>query len=31
MRAFNAALLERDDLDSVLLPVGDGVIVAVRR
>jgi predicted O-methyltransferase YrrM len=31
MRAFNTALLERDDLDSVLLPVGDGVIVAVRR
>jgi predicted O-methyltransferase YrrM len=31
MREFNAALLRRDDLDSVLLPVGDGVIVAVRR
>ena len=31
MREFNASLLRRDDLDSVLLPVGDGVIVAVRR
>ncbi len=31
MRAFNAGLLRRDDLHSVLLPVGDGVIVAVRR
>jgi predicted O-methyltransferase YrrM len=31
MREFNAGLLRRDDLDSVLLPVGDGVIVAVRR
>jgi predicted O-methyltransferase YrrM len=31
MRAFNTGLLRRDDLHSVLLPVGDGVIVAVRR
>jgi len=31
MRAFNASLLERDDLESVLLPVGDGVLVGVRR
>jgi caffeoyl-CoA O-methyltransferase len=31
MRQFNAALLGREDLHSVLLPVGDGVIVAVRR
>jgi predicted O-methyltransferase YrrM len=31
MRAFNAALLSRDDLESVLLPVGDGVLIGVRR
>jgi predicted O-methyltransferase YrrM len=31
MREFNRLLLSRDDLDAVLLPVGDGVIVAVRR
>ncbi|MDX6521381.1 MAG: hypothetical protein QOF08_1986 [Gaiellales bacterium] len=31
MREFNAALLGREDMHSVLLPVGDGVIVAVRR
>jgi O-methyltransferase len=31
MRAFNAALLARDDLESVLLPVGDGVLIGVRR
>jgi caffeoyl-CoA O-methyltransferase len=31
MRAFNARLLERDDLITALLPVGDGVLVAVRR
>ena len=31
MRGFNADLLERDDLITALLPVGDGVLVAVRR
>lgn len=31
MRQFNAGLLERDDLITALLPVGDGVLVAVRR
>jgi caffeoyl-CoA O-methyltransferase len=31
MRRFNAGLLERDDLITALLPVGDGVLVAVRR
>jgi caffeoyl-CoA O-methyltransferase len=31
MRGFNAGLLERDDLITALLPVGDGVLVAVRR
>ncbi len=31
MREFNDTLLHRGDLHSVLLPVGDGVIVAVRR
>jgi O-methyltransferase len=31
MRAFNAELLDRDDLESVLLPVGDGVLIGVRR
>jgi caffeoyl-CoA O-methyltransferase len=31
MRGFNAGLLQRDDLVTALLPVGDGVLVAVRR
>jgi predicted O-methyltransferase YrrM len=31
MRRFNADLLHRDDMVSALLPVGDGVLVAVRR
>lgn len=31
MRRFNAALLQRDDMVAALLPVGDGVMVAVRR
>lgn len=31
MRAFNAELLARPDLQSVLLPVGDGVLIGVRR
>jgi caffeoyl-CoA O-methyltransferase len=31
MRGFNAELLERDDMLAALLPVGDGVLVAVRR
>ncbi|MDX6592787.1 MAG: hypothetical protein QOJ13_1983 [Gaiellales bacterium] len=31
MRRFNAELLARDDLESVLLPVGDGLLIGVRR
>ena len=31
MRRFNAALLERSDMVAALLPVGDGVLVGVRR
>jgi predicted O-methyltransferase YrrM len=31
MREFNASLLRCEDLQSVLLPVGDGVLIAVRR
>ncbi|HEU0193003.1 MAG TPA: O-methyltransferase [Gaiellales bacterium] len=31
MRAFNERLLVRDDLDATVLPVGDGVAVAVTR
>ena len=31
MRRFNADLLEREDMIAALLPVGDGVLVAVRR
>jgi caffeoyl-CoA O-methyltransferase len=31
MRAFNAELLARRDLESVLLPVGDGALIGVRR
>jgi predicted O-methyltransferase YrrM len=31
MRRFNAGLLHREDMVSALLPVGDGVLVAVRR
>lgn len=31
MRRFNAALLGRDDLSATVLPVGDGVAVAVKR
>lgn len=31
MRRFNADLLHRDDMVSALMPVGDGVLVAVRR
>jgi predicted O-methyltransferase YrrM len=31
MRRFNAGLLERDDMTAALLPVGDGVLVGVRR
>jgi len=31
MRRFNAGLLERDDVTAALLPVGDGVLMAVKR
>jgi len=31
MRGFNASLLGRDDMVAALLPVGDGVLVAVKR
>lgn len=31
MRRFNASLLERDDMAAALLPVGDGVLMAVKR
>jgi predicted O-methyltransferase YrrM len=31
MRRFNAALLDRPDMVTALLPVGDGVLVGVRR
>jgi caffeoyl-CoA O-methyltransferase len=31
MRMFNERLLSRDDLDATVLPVGDGVAIAVRR
>ena len=31
MRRFNASLLERSDMVAALLPVGDGVLVGVRR
>jgi|SRR5947209_58139 len=31
MREFNAALLRRDDMAAALLPVGDGVLMAVKR
>ncbi len=31
MRRFNASLLERDDMVAALLPVGDGVLMAVKR
>ena len=31
MRRFNAALLDRSDMVTALLPVGDGVLVGVRR
>jgi caffeoyl-CoA O-methyltransferase len=31
MRRFNAALLERDDMVAALLPVGDGLMMAVKR
>jgi predicted O-methyltransferase YrrM len=31
MRRFNAGLLERDDMVAALLPVGDGVMMAVKR
>ena len=31
MRRFNAGLLERDDMVAALLPVGDGVLMAVKR
>ena len=31
MRRFNTALLERSDMVAALLPVGDGVLVGVRR
>jgi caffeoyl-CoA O-methyltransferase len=31
MRRFNAGLLQRDDMASALLTVGDGVLVAVKR
>jgi predicted O-methyltransferase YrrM len=31
MRRFNAGLLRRDDMAAALLPVGDGVLMAVKR
>jgi len=31
MRRFNASLLARRDMVAALLPVGDGVLVGVRR
>ncbi|HEY0389284.1 MAG TPA: O-methyltransferase [Gaiellales bacterium] len=31
MRRFNAGLLERDDMVAALLPVGDGLMMAVKR
>ncbi len=31
MQRFNAELVARDDLVATVLPVGDGVLVAVRR
>jgi caffeoyl-CoA O-methyltransferase len=31
MRRFNAGLLQRDDMAAALLPVGDGVLMAVKR
>jgi predicted O-methyltransferase YrrM len=31
MRRFNTSLLERSDMVAALLPVGDGVLVGVRR
>jgi predicted O-methyltransferase YrrM len=31
MRTFNERLLSRGDLDATVLPVGDGVAIAVRR
>jgi predicted O-methyltransferase YrrM len=30
-RAFNQRLIEHDDLDAMITPVGDGVLIAVRR